>query len=168
MSTVAATGHRQPGRSDLNTRRALSALAAEWLRREQPSRVIVGMAIGWDQAVAAAAVLTGIPFTAAIPLPGQERKWPQVAQDRYHRLLRQADEVVLVTTMEGDDILPVREAMMRRNRWMLDRADRVLALYDGSLGGTRNALKYAVNKGLPIDNLWDRWTLKDDIMELLG
>lgn len=54
------------------------------------------------------------------------------------------------------------------NEWMVDRAGRIAALWDGSWGGTFNCLNYARRRGVPIDNLWDRWTLPADVRELLG
>lgn len=102
------------------------------------SLVITGMALGWDQAVAQAAIEMEIPFLAAVPFSGQELKWPEASQLRYNELLEQADEVVIVCK---GGYAPYK--MQIRNQFMINRADLVLALWDGSEGGTCNAIRYA-------------------------
>lgn len=162
---IAATGHRPEriGGHDLKTRRALGALAVEALSRLQPDQVISGMALGWDQAVAAAAHLLNIPFIAAVPFPGQHSLWPDDAERRYHRLLDLADKVVFVSDID----VPVNKALQKRNEWMVDRANRMLALWDGSFGGTHNCIVYARKRGVPVDNLWPYWSMPEIMWELL-
>jgi len=164
MKTVSVTGHRpdKVGGYDITVRRALGAFAAEQLLQIAPDQVITGMALGWDQAVAGACVLIGIPFVAAIPFSGQARRWPQEAQDRYYRLMECAYDRVTVC----DEFVPVNRALQKRNEWMVDRADEVIALWDGSFGGTHNCITYANKKGVPVRNLWDRWD--PEMMRLLG
>ena len=43
-----------------------------------------------------------------------------------------------------------RFCMHRRDRYLVDRARQILAVYDGSPGGTRYTLNYAMNQGLDI------------------
>jgi hypothetical protein len=45
----------------------------------------------------------------------------------------------------------------RRNEWMVDRADRVVALWSGAEGGTARCVACAERKRKPVDNLWARW-----------
>ena len=40
--------------------------------------------------------------------------------------------------------------MMRRNRYMVDHAAMVIAVYDGQAGGTRRTVEYALRRGLPV------------------
>ena len=51
-----------------------------------------------------------------------------------------------------------RGCMMRRNHYMVDRASRILAVYDGiAKGGTAQTLAYAMGKGLEVCILdWDK------------
>lgn len=162
---IAATGHRphKLGGFDLKTRRALGALAVEHLSRAQPDRVISGMALGWDMAVAAAAHMLSIPFTAAVPFPGQHSLWPDADEKRYFRLLDLADEVVTVSDLH----VPVPKAMQIRNEWMVDRANRIMALWDGSFGGTHNCIVYANKRRVPVDNLWNAWALPEYLWDVI-
>ena len=149
---IAATGHRpnKLGGYDLYDFQRLVQIARRHLSRLQPDEVITGMAQGWDQAVAQACAELNIPFVAAVPFRGQESCWPKPAQAEYNRLLRLAKKVVVVS--DGDYHIG---KMQRRNRWMVDHAHLVLALYNGDLdGGTCNCIRYARRKNKPILNTY--------------
>jgi len=113
---------------------------------------ITGMALGWDQAIAVACMELGIPFVAAIPFDGQDSKWPHASRERYRELVAASQESHIVCPGEY-----ASAKMQTRNEWMVDHADRVLALWDGTPGGTGNCVRYAVSCGIPIVQLWDRW-----------
>ena len=154
MPVLSFTGHRPQklgGYSD-HTRMSLFRFATMILREEKPSEVVSGMAQGWDHAVAVAAIMEGIPLTAAVPFKGQENMWPSEAQDRYRGVLAKATTVVVVS--EGSYSAP---KMMTRNRWMVDRGDKLVALWDGTEGGTSNCVAYAKKQSVLVDNAWDRW-----------
>ena len=40
--------------------------------------------------------------------------------------------------------------MMRRNRYMVDHAAMVIAVYDGQTGGTQRTVEYALRRCLPV------------------
>jgi len=153
---IAGTGHRPDklGGYSLATDQRLRRVALAALAPLHPTHVISGMALGWDMALAEAAVELGVPFTAAVPFRGQERAWPVASQHRYHDLLGRAKSVVYVSQ-------PPYSAwkMMRRNAYMVDHCDLLLALWNGEDdGGTANCVKYArLVKHKPIQNVWDRW-----------
>lgn len=117
---------------------------------EECTQVITGMALGWDMALAHAARMKGIPYIAAVPFKGQERIWLKVSQDDYHNLLKAAADVVYVCE-EG--YAPWK--MQVRNEWMVNHCDKVLALWNGTSGGTGNCIKYAEKVGKPIKNVWN-------------
>lgn len=165
MKTYAFTGHRPDklGGYDPVTRRALGGFAVDCLFHDRPDKAIVGMALGFDQAVAGACVVLGIPFVAAVPFSGQERRWPAEAQTRYKRLLAYADSVEIVA-----DGISVSTAMQKRNEWMVDRCNKLITLWDGSFGGTCNCVAYAEKRKTPIVNWWDLWSASDELRDLLG
>lgn len=152
---VAATGHRPDklGGYSESVRVRLRLLAVSWLVENRPNKIISGMALGWDQAVAEAAVELYIPFIAAIPFKGQELHWPQSSQDRYTHLLSLADSVTVVSSGSY-----ATWKMQTRNEWMVNQCNLVLALWDGSSGGTGNCIKYARQQLKPIENLWTQWS----------
>lgn len=155
---IAGTGHRPDklGGYSVEIEDALRLFARRHLERLSPSRVISGMALGWDQALAQAALDLGIPFVAAVPFEGFGSKWPKGAQYRCTALLCGAAQIEVVSRTPG------ARALQRRNEWMVDRADRMLALWDGSWGGTFNCIEYARKRDVPIDNLWPRWQQERD------
>jgi uncharacterized phage-like protein YoqJ len=161
MTIIAGTGHRP---NKLTAHVALPKLhefaTMVLASKFKPTRVISGMAVGWDIALAEAALGLGIPFVAAVPFRGQESAWPQDAQRRYGSLLGLAAEVVYVCE-------PGYEAWkyQRRNEFMVDQCDVLFALWNGSPGGTANCVRYAQKVGKKIVNVWDdmeRWSACSD------
>lgn len=158
---IAGTGHRPDKLSDgyAESGHARLVSLARWaLEKYKPTLVISGMALGWDQALAEAAVSYGIPFEAAVPFLGQENRWPRESIERYQRLLSQARKVTVVS--EGG--YSARK-MQRRNEYMSDRADALLALWNGSDGGTANCIQYTREKHpmIPVLNVWDEWMRRE-------
>jgi uncharacterized phage-like protein YoqJ len=148
---VAGAGHRpnKLGGYGVAAQTRVFQTALRSLEHLKPERVISGMALGWDQMLARAALHLGIPFVAAVPFQGQESAWPHTSQESYRELLALASEVVVVSPGTYSPVL-----MQRRNIWMVDHADRVLALWDGSGGGTGNCIQYARHVARPISNAW--------------
>lgn len=151
---LAGTGHRPDklGGYDTETTNRLTAVARAYLQSNRPDKVITGMALGWDQALGWAAHHEGIPFIAAVPFEGQESRWRSLDQEWWKALLQNAEEVVY-TSEPGYAVWK----MQHRNKWMVDHADHVLALWDGSDGGTANCVRYAQRVGKPITNLWSEY-----------
>ena len=88
-----------------------------------------------------------ISLEAAIPFAGQADLWPRAERERYDRLLSACDQV----TVLQEEYTP--GCMMRRNRYMVDHADLIIACFDGHTGGTLNTLRYAVEKNVRILHL---------------
>jgi uncharacterized phage-like protein YoqJ len=151
---LSATGHRPDklgGYSDAVAWN-LRVLARNHMMIVKPRHVISGMALGWDQAWAEAALDLSIPFIAAVPFPGQQSRWPADSQRRYEKLLEAAAKVVTIAETYS------AYAMQKRNEWMVDNSDLVVALWDGSSGGTGNCMAYALRKAKPTVNLWPIWS----------
>jgi uncharacterized phage-like protein YoqJ len=147
---IAATGHRPEklgGYSD-DVLLRLRHLAIAYLERQSGiTEAISGMALGWDTAWALAAIDCGIPLCAAIPFSGQDSRWPTPSRRQYNTILHNASRIVYVC-----DPGYAAFKMQRRNEWMISECDLLVALWDGSSGGTANCIRAAGGK--PIDNLW--------------
>lgn len=153
---IGCTGHR-PQKLGGFTRAAFLRLfdvALGYLNHLPAKRYVAisGMALGWDMAFARVCCVAGIPFVAAVPFVGQEKTWPEQSQRAYRSILRQALDVVVVS--EG---AYSPQKMQIRNELVVDHSSRMVALWDGSDGGTANCLKYAAQKQRPVINLWDEW-----------
>jgi uncharacterized phage-like protein YoqJ len=153
---VAATGHRPDkcGGYGLTADNARFNVALDALQVLKPSKVFTGMALGWDLAVADAALCLKIPIVACVPFKGQESQWPAPSRVYYKSILKKASEVVIVS--EGGY---TSHAMNKRNRYMVDRCHTLLALWNGEeKGGTYNCVNYASAKPhVTIHNVWDTW-----------
>jgi len=71
--------------------------------------------------------------------------WPESSQKEYKRLLAKAKEVV--TVCEG---AYSPHKMQLRNQYMVDRCDVLIAVWDGTPGGTGNCVGYAKKQGKEI------------------
>ena len=148
---IGVSGHRpqKTGGSDFD----LMLLAQRAILREKPDSMVIGMATGWDQAVARACHSLGAPFTAAVPFEGQEHRWPDHVKAMYFALLQQAAKVVYVST---PGYHPAK--MAKRNQWIVDHCDKMLVLYDGmGDSGTADAVERADRAGLEVTNCWQEW-----------
>jgi len=151
----AGTGHRLEilGGDRVITYAALKAYALQILPSYNPKEVISGMADGWDQALAEGSLELDIPFIAAVPFLGQESIWSPEAKEKYHRLLEAAKEVVIVCPGKF-----APHKYHERDKWMVDRADKMLALWNGfKKGGTYSTIKYADKVKKPVLNVWQGW-----------
>ena len=151
---IAGTGHRPPklgGYSEAALAKLIS-FAGMHLKKMKPTKVISGMALGWDTALACAALELYIPLTTAIPFVGQELRWPSESQIRYHGIIAQAKNHIIIGSRDA-----VITSMQERNEYMVDNADLVLALHNGSPGGTNNCIKYANRANKSVKNLWEEY-----------
>lgn len=113
---------------------------------------IGGMAQGCDlyfaeAALALRAARPDVVLEAAVPCPTQSRSWPQEDQARYRSILERCD---LETVVQQHY---TQGCMLRRDRYMVDRSALLLAVYNGSGGGTRYTINYALDQGLEIIRL---------------
>ncbi len=110
---------------------------------------ISGMARGVDL-WAADIVLTlrdegaAIRLICASPYRGFENRWSREWQKRYRRVMERADLVRFICPEYS------RDCFQRRNKWMVDHSARVIAIYNGKAGGTRNTIEYAKAHGVQV------------------
>lgn len=108
-----------------------------------------GMALGVDT-VFAQVILemrnTGFPvkLCCAIPCRAQPDRWPKAARDLYNGILVQTDVVKYVQ----ENYTP--SCLQKRNEFMVDRSAYVIAVWNGSSGGTANCVSYAEKKDIKI------------------
>lgn len=156
---LAVTGHRPQRLGGYSTAAAhrLTGFAAHVLVRMDPESVGIGMALGWDTAVAVACLSLGIPYRAYVPGMWQADTWPEHSKAQWRSLLDHAVEIVICTpTLRYEPA-----AMHVRNMWLVDDHDEVLALWDGTpTGGTAGCVEYATRRrAVPrkVTNVWEEW-----------
>ncbi|RUR77057.1 hypothetical protein PCC6912_40160 [Chlorogloeopsis fritschii PCC 6912] len=161
---VAGTGHR-PNRCyplEGQTFERMIELCKASLQKMQATEVISGMAIGFDQALATAAIKLNLPLTAAVPFAEQDAKWTPEDISRWENILFQAKTIVFVDRQDGYLVRSSPgqyhvDKLKKRNQWMIDHCDEVLALYDGGNGGTAHCVGYAESQEKYVLNAWKSW-----------
>lgn len=113
---------------------------------------LCGMALGGDtyfceSVLKLRAVCPDVTIEAAIPCETQAARWPEEQRSRYFRLLAQCDYETFVSRRYTSD------CMMKRNRYMVERASLLIAVYDGHFGGTMHTVGYAERRGLEVIRL---------------
>ena len=102
-----------------------------------------GMAEGADTwaALAVLALKKEIPalkLHCVLPCEGQADPWSASARELYYSILEQADDVVYVSREYSEG------CMLKRNRYLVDHAACLLAVYNGERrGGTAMTVRYA-------------------------
>ena len=159
--TCCFTGHRPdklPWGEDesdprcLRLKRAI-AQAVEDVYISGVRHFITGMARGCDLYCAEAVLAlreaeAGITLECARPCETQADSWPEREKVRYQSILNRCNFETLVQHSYD------RFCMIRRNRYMVNRSVRLIAVYDGTpKGGTFNTLAYAMRRGLETDIL---------------
>lgn len=144
----------------------------ELLAREGYRDFITGMADGADLDFAETVIELReaegyITLEAALPYPIRPTKKVTEYIDHRDTILLQCDRKTVVSTHY------YRGCMQARNRYMVDKADIVLAIWNGTQnGGTWDTIQYALSKGKEVRylKLGTFWTdiltkpLSEDIM----
>ncbi len=154
--TVSFTGHRTYGHEcDDDLAAAIERLYCGGCRV-----FMTGMAVGFDLAAGECVLslrgrLDGIRLVCVVPFRDQERGFSPGDRERFDRLLREADSVVVL----AEEYFPAVYRL--RNDYLVDGASAVVAYYDGTAGGTAYTVARARRSGIPVLNLY-----KDGQLEL--
>ena len=144
------TGHR-PEKLHLSEKYVCNALERE-IRlavSENFQTFITGMARGvdiWAAEIVLRLRKEGLPIhlIAASPFKVFEKNWTRDWQDRYVSIMQNA-EIALFVSQCYD-----RRCFQRRNEWLVDHSARVIAVYNGEKGGTKNTIEYAEQNGIQV------------------
>lgn len=149
---LAGAGHRLGALYHGALKRDLRRFAREKIVNLGGTEIVSGMALGWDQAVALAAIDLHTPFVAVIPFYGMDSRWQPDMRAEFDWIRERAKSEVVV------ELEFSMGAYQKRNEFMVDYADGVIALWDGRKhGGTFNCLRYAHEKGRRVHHLWQEW-----------
>lgn len=137
------TGHRPEklNRSEAEIKKAMEAAILQAIN-DGFVTFITGMARGVD-IWAGEIVLQlrkqnpNLHLIAASPYEGFESRWSTDWQRRYNSILEQADLVRFVCKGYSKACFQIR------NEWIVNKSARVIAVYNGEPGGTRNTIEYA-------------------------
>lgn len=152
MSALAFTGHRENKLTGYQATDWVRDRLADIIHRAYKAgyrEFICGGALGTDWI--AANEIISLPFREypdvglilALPFKGYNAKWPLKTIELFELEIEgQADEIVYVCE---PPYAPWK--YQKRNQWMVNRGQVLVAVYDGSEGGTQNAVHYAHTVG---------------------
>ncbi|WP_338898430.1 hypothetical protein WBG99_24920 [Streptomyces sp. TG1A-60] len=151
VTRIGITGHREVPDAALAAVR--SGIRAE-LRSRPASRALSSLAAGADQLFAEIALESGLPVTAVIPgMDYETHLGDDEVRASYRRLLKCCDKHVELPYEPTHE-----EAYYAAGRYIVDHADRMVAVWDGApargLGGTADIVDYARRAGVPVTVLW--------------
>jgi len=161
ISTVCFTGHRPNKLDGYNPKSKgnnrmlleLRKIIVDHIENKDASIFITGMALGIDMwaariILALKSTYPHLQLVAAIPCANHSSKWIQSSQDEWKIIIDQCDHVHYVSDDEYTNW-----CMQKRNEWMVDNSDFIIAIYNGVKGGTRNCITYADKKDKKITKL---------------
>ncbi len=85
-----------------------------------------------------------VKLICASPYVGFENKWSESWKKQYADILESADLVKYICPKFS------YPSFKKRNKWMVDRASSVIAVYNGEKSGTKNTVDYAVKNGVSV------------------
>ena len=116
---------------------------------------ISGMALGTDldftEIVLKLRKYYPVTLECAIPCPNQTSKWNDKDKLRYNGILKRADKINIISERY------TTECMLKRNRYMVDKSELVIAVFNGiEKGGTWYTINYAhkENKSIVLIDLY--------------
>lgn len=159
---VAGTGHRPDklgGWDNTSGFYKVVEVAVTALEEQNPKGVVSGVAAGWDLALAHAAMELDMHLLCAVPFTGQEKRWSNFWQQLYGEAMEYATEVRVLFEPDMSSKHSVVQALHGRNDWMVnyvkEKKGKILALWDGSKGGTAHCIRSADRAGVEVVNYWN-------------
>lgn len=144
LTTCSFTGHRII-KKDFNVKILEDII--ESLIDKGYRTFLIGMAWGFDLIVFETLLSKknkNIDIIACVPCKNQERFFNNKNKEKYFNLLKKADKIVYVSEEYFDG------CMQKRNRYMIDNSSVLVAYLYSNLGGTKNAVNYALKQNKEI------------------
>ena len=123
--------------------------ALEYLIGQGYTDFMSGGALGFDQ-MAARIVLSlrekypWVRLVMVIPFDGQADKWSREQRGRWLEIIEASDRVIRISH-EYD-----KGVFFKRNHYLVENADLLLAAFDGQPGGTAGTVAYAKRHGVRV------------------
>lgn len=145
MVRVAVTGHRPDklgGYAAHASHRAIRRHMRDFLEQAPEGELFLlsGGALGIDQFWIEVGLFLQLPIIAVLPFKGYDSKWPVASRQVYEKLLAQCHEVSYIGSEYKPDIY------QKRNEFLVDNSDVLVAYWNGSESGTKNCVDYAISR----------------------
>jgi len=176
MKTLAFTGHRPKDLGGYDENNPLAQKVKVklkeliWQAYESGYREFVtGLAMGVDQwageiVAELKTIHDDVRLIGAAPFASHSGRWFPKSKRAWERLIAKCDELYIVDSSHDEPVtveqlltlsqIPsdepkhiISKKMDDRNKWMVDKANSVLAVWCGTPGGTSNCVQYAKTQG---------------------
>lgn len=158
---VAVSGHR--GLSPEVTALVESGIRQELKKLAAASPGLIGLsclADGADQIFAREILAVGGTLEVIVPADEYRDGLPDDAKPTYDELMS-----IAAAVHECDHRESTSEAHMDASRIMIDRADHLIAVWDGeparAFGGTADVVQYARARNVPVSIVWPAGAVRD-------
>jgi uncharacterized phage-like protein YoqJ len=132
----------------------LTDMLRKWLERYPVKEVISSLALGFETALAEAALKCHLPYHAVLPFDHLPEKWSPEHKTRFQNLLAKATTTY---TISPGPYKPWKQATALLYR--VSKSDIVLTLWDGQEKHIKAALAVVKKEGKEAINVWDSWKL---------
>lgn len=142
---IAVTGHRPEKLGGYDNHEAHRVIRRHMRRflearlQEEELILISGGALGIDQFWIEVGLYLQLPVIAALPFEGYNSRWPKASREKYEKLLAQCSSVRYICQPGY-----AGWKLQKRNQWMVDECNELVAYWNGSPGGTKNCYEYAI------------------------
>lgn len=144
--TLSFTGHRPEKLKDVPSIVSMyDRLLTKWSEKYDLT-IVVGGARGIDSIVGLVAAKMGLPVTLALPFVG--------CNPTDNNILMKYKNVTVVHVSEKT--YTDNSQYQKRNVWMVDHSDMLIAYWNGTPGGTANCVRYAEKIGRKMKNLFGK------------
>lgn len=158
---MCGTGHR-PSRLGLGFDGASASFLKkfvvnqlEYIQFPLDGILISGGALGWDMAIAEAAVEMGLRLWLALPFEGFGSNWNKTQQQSFSLLKSKSEKIIIVCDGEFSN-----NKYFYRDVFMVECCNEILANFDGKKhGGTYWTLEYAKEREKPVYNTYSSYQL---------
>lgn len=145
MVRVAVTGHRPDklgGYTAYESHKAIRRHMRDFLEQAPDGELVLlsGGALGIDQFWIEVGLYLELPVIAILPFKGYDSKWPIASQQKYKELLEKCEDVIYIGSEYSHDLY------QKRNEFLVDNSDVLVAYCDGSDSGTKNCIDYAISR----------------------
>ncbi len=111
---------------------------------------ISGMALGADMMCARIVLelrnsYPNIKLECALPCEEQALRWGEKERQEYREILAQSDYISVISQHYS------RACLHMRNKYMVENSQRIIAIWDGSDGGTQNTVLLANRYHIPVE-----------------
>ena len=111
---------------------------------------ISGMALGIDMLCAEIILKLktkhpNIKLECAIPCKSQTEKWKTESINRHNKILSLADKITYTSNSNY-----YNGCMQKRNQYMIDNSNLLIAVFNGSNGGTKQTIEYAYKNKIKV------------------